>query len=485
MRIPRTLLPVTWMLCAMAVHAQSPTSDAFVEATLWQERAETAGAPLLSPDAYQRGIAGIEKARRDAAAGRDAERIQRQLDEARERLASSLEQAQRARASFADVLEAREAAQQADAFRFAADRWVKAEQLFNDAARRLEKGAQDDARERGAEAEAAYRDAQLQSIRTQYLAETWRLLAEAQEARADRYAPRTLANAQALLARAERELAANLERPEAAGEAIAMATSEARHALELARVGDSVRRGDRTLEDVLLSLESGIVAMAEAAGLSADLGEPHAALTAGLAREFRDLRTRADANARDLADRDRQIAGLEDEIRDLTEQLGGTVAQRDKLVMTLEAQARVREQFDQLARQFAPEEATVLRDGDSVIIRLIGLNFATGSARLRPSSAPLLGKLEQAVTVFPSASIVVEGHTDSSGSEQANQRLSEERARTVTRFLIDEGGLSAQRIQSIGYGAARPVANNATAEGRAQNRRIDVVVRPNLDDPAY
>ncbi len=485
MHIRRTLLPASWVLCALSAHAQAPASDAFVEATLWQERAEPAAAPLLSPDSYQRGVAAIEKARRDAAAGRDGERIRRQLEEAQARLGDALEHARRAQTSFAAVLAARDAAQQAEAFRFAADRWVKAEQLFDDAARRLEKGAPEAARERGTGAEAAYRDAQLQSIRTQYLAETWRLLAEAQEARAERYAPRTLANAQALLAKAEQRLAASLERPEAAGEAIGLATSEARHALELARVGDSVRRGDRTLEDVLLALEAGIVDMAEAAGLTADLGDPYPALTAGLAREFRDLRTRADANARDLADRDRQIAGLEDEISDLSERLGGTVAQRDKLVMTLEAQARVREQFDQLGRQFAPEEASVLRDGNSVIIRLIGLNFAPGSARLQSSSAPLLGKLEQAVTVFPVASIVVEGHTDSSGSEAANQRLSEERARTVTRFLIDQGRLPAQRIQSIGYGAARPVANNATAEGRAQNRRIDVVIQPNLEAPAY
>jgi outer membrane protein OmpA-like peptidoglycan-associated protein len=87
-------------------------------------------------------------------------------------------------------------------------------------------------------------------------------------------------------------------------------------------------------------------------------------------------------------------------------------------------------------------------------------------------------RLETAVRLFPDAEITVTGHTDSFGSDSANFELSRRRAEAVRRYLIEVAKMPAFRISAVGYGETQPVASNATEEGRARNRRIDVFISP-------
>ena len=84
-------------------------------------------------------------------------------------------------------------------------------------------------------------------------------------------------------------------------------------------------------------------------------------------------------------------------------------------------------------------------------------------------------RLAQFMRDYPERSVRIEGHTDSAGSDAANQALSEQRADAVRESLI-ERGLEAERIATLGYGEARPIAGNETAAGRQQNRRVEIVV---------
>jgi outer membrane protein OmpA-like peptidoglycan-associated protein len=77
---------------------------------------------------------------------------------------------------------------------------------------------------------------------------------------------------------------------------------------------------------------------------------------------------------------------------------------------------------------------------------------------------------------YPNANFVIEGHTDSQGSEATNQRLSDSRAASVVSYLSTIG-MSTSRMSSIGYGEARPIATNATKAGRQQNRRVEISLR--------
>jgi OOP family OmpA-OmpF porin len=109
--------------------------------------------------------------------------------------------------------------------------------------------------------------------------------------------------------------------------------------------------------------------------------------------------------------------------------------------------------------------------GCSLTIRLEVL-FDTDSSTNNPSSH---SELNRVVTFLretsPSATGVVEGHTDSTGADAYNQALSERRANSVLRYLVD-AGVPASRLSAQGFGESQPVADNDTAEGRAQNRRV-------------
>ncbi len=102
--------------------------------------------------------------------------------------------------------------------------------------------------------------------------------------------------------------------------------------------------------------------------------------------------------------------------------------------------------------------------------------FSTGSYKLLPKSFKSLDGVADLMKADESLMIDVDGHTDSQGSDELNQTLSENRAKAVADYLISKG-VSASRLKSTGYGESRPVADNATAAGRAKNRRTEMTVR--------
>jgi len=110
--------------------------------------------------------------------------------------------------------------------------------------------------------------------------------------------------------------------------------------------------------------------------------------------------------------------------------------------------------------------------------------FDFNSYALRPESKSTLQNLADNFRKYPEEQISVEGHTDAIGSQDANQRLSEQRADGVRNYLVDQG-VNGQRITSIGYGETRPKASNDTPEGRQLNRRVEIhVTMPPAAPPA-
>ena len=101
-------------------------------------------------------------------------------------------------------------------------------------------------------------------------------------------------------------------------------------------------------------------------------------------------------------------------------------------------------------------------------------NFDFNKATIKPSGRDVLDGAVKTLRDNPSLHVVVEGHTDSVGSDKYNEKLSERRAKAVRDYLVREG-IDASRMTTRGYGKSRPVASNDTAEGRAQNRRAEIV----------
>jgi len=126
---------------------------------------------------------------------------------------------------------------------------------------------------------------------------------------------------------------------------------------------------------------------------------------------------------------------------------------------------------------FTPEEGEIiLMPGGEIVIRVHGISFGVGSATLNPGQDLLVDKIVAAIGMFPGSEVRVEGHTDNTGSQDANLRLSRRRAETVAELLEPKLGVSEGTIAIEGYGPDKPVALNSTPEGRALNRRIDVVI---------
>jgi OOP family OmpA-OmpF porin len=124
----------------------------------------------------------------------------------------------------------------------------------------------------------------------------------------------------------------------------------------------------------------------------------------------------------------------------------------------------------------APVDATVCQQLFSELLGKGKIRFETGQATLDPDSAGLLDQLVEIAMRCPTANIEIAGHTDADGENGFNQILSEKRAQAVADYLV-KAGLPADRFTAVGYGSSQPLATNDTDEGKAQNRRIDFLVR--------
>lgn len=113
---------------------------------------------------------------------------------------------------------------------------------------------------------------------------------------------------------------------------------------------------------------------------------------------------------------------------------------------------------------------------DSGLVLTLGdVVFDAGKASLQPSALTAIDRLAQLLGVYPERSVRIEGYTDSLGDDAANQQLSERRAAAVRDELLARG-VAAERIEAVGYGETRPIADNGTESGRQKNRRIDIVL---------
>lgn len=121
---------------------------------------------------------------------------------------------------------------------------------------------------------------------------------------------------------------------------------------------------------------------------------------------------------------------------------------------------------------------TVTNMGDYLLVNLPDdVTFATGSASVRPELAAEVRSIAANLVTFPNSNIEVVGHTDNVGAAAMNQDLSERRAYAVSSILIG-AGVPSGRVVTYGKGLTQPIASNATEAGRAQNRRVEILIRP-------
>jgi outer membrane protein OmpA-like peptidoglycan-associated protein len=451
--------------------------------------ADAVDARVLAPISYAEAMSQYERADDTFKRAGSVDSIRRYLAKAEARFRKSSEAAGVAAHALETMIRARADAMKTDTASFAAKEWKEAESAFSQATRSLERGSIKSAERYSDKAESAYRSGELIAIKANYLNETRDFIAMAKKLKADRYAPTSFGNAVSLLDAAEKELTNNRYDADKPRSLAADAKHNALHAIYVAKLENRIRSRELNLETILLGWEASIARLGDALDTPVyfDYGEEAAidVLLEGMTR----MRLEKEAMAQTIEDRDQALAGLNEQVTKMQELLGGgnqTIEELEVLLaeqkQRLEQQAMHRERFATVEGLFAADQATVLRQGDTVIIRMIGLNFDSGAAALTAEHQQILTVLEQAIAEFPESRVLVEGHTDAFGSDADNLGLSQARADAVAQHLLHRLPISPVNLNAMGYGETRPVANNETAEGRKRNRRIDVVIKPQWID---
>lgn len=478
----RCVLMLTLLLGMGSAFAQNELRDTFFKnADAAKLAAEAADAQLLAPRSYQRGMKEYRDAEIALERGRNIDTVRSNAADATRYFRTATTAAKLARTAFAQVMKSRQDGANARAPDLSPDIWQSAQKKFFEAIRLLERGDLKNARRREVAATSLYRDAELVAIKAQYLTETRRLLKDADRAKVGRYAPLTLGKAKRLLMEAERELNENRYDTDLPRSLARQANYEAKHAFYLSEIARKVRDRDLSAEVLVLNWEKPIRDIAGAADIVPDMEDGPDRLAASLIAHIEGLHNQNQSLQQEKTENETRLTDMEEEMATLDERLGGATAERAALVQRLEAQARVKAQFKQVENMFTSSEARVFREGSSIVLRLVGLTFDSGASQLKPANFELLAKVEKAIDVFPRSELIIEGHTDAHGGDDSNQILSQERAESVQQYMINAMRIPTYRLIATGYGETRPVASNETVSGRARNRRIDIVIRPNLE----
>lgn len=463
-----------------AAQKQIPPHPAFQPAVQARDAAQKFNAAVLAPKSFQKAAQLLENAVRLHTKGSKSTKVQRELAEAVAHFEKALAHAKTAEPVFTETLKARSDAMTVDAPRFSDNLWARAEEKFIDGARKLESGSPAYAQKRAMEAEKIYRDAELAAIKANYLAETWRLLRTAEKMKVSRYAPKTLSRAQSLIQQAETELNENRYDTDKARNLAQQAKYEARHAIYLTRVLIRLEEEEISTEDILLASEEPLAQIAGALDFVPAFDNGYTQVTDRIVEAVRTYQEKNSKLDRELSFHISEVVGLKARVNELESQLGGLAREKTMLSERVLAQAKLRRQFYALESMFTSQEASVIRQGADIIIRMRGLNFASGQAIIEPKYFQLLSKVQKAISTFPGCHVIIEGHTDSFGGDRVNRELSKARATAVRQYLQANLNLDDSRIQAIGHGEHKPIANNETPAGRRANRRIDIVIQPGI-----
>lgn len=387
---------------------------------------------VLSPSSFEEARDAMNDAVEEQKRGKDAKTVLHSVAVSRSHLKRANQFAEVSRTNLEAVVSARTAAIAADApnllkkdFSYADDelRGVTSDVENNDLAGVAEKSTK---------LQKWYLDLELTAIKQTNLGPSRSTINTAMNEGAKDYAEQSLAIAQKSLSDADAYITANRHQTESIAARSAEATTAANHLLKItraAKLGKNV-----SPEQNALNLES--------EQLKAQQSEEQLAA--------------ANASAKSTAQE----------------------------TSDLKSDAAFNRSFEMARREFASSEAEVYRKGNSLVARLKSLEFPNNQAVIKASNFPLLAKVGKVIKEFGNASVIVEGHTDSVGRKAANTELSKQRAQAVSDYLVSTDVVVKERINVAGYGFDRPLATNKTAKGRAQNRRVDIIITPGTGNSA-
>ncbi len=492
---------LVFFMAGISGFAQQTKSAVFKKADNAMQNAKTIKADILAPIEYSKALVFYQDAEKDFDKKNGIEKVEASLIEAVNYFNRSIDLSYAAKNVFANSLNAREDALSAGADKYAKELWLEAEKIFVNASEELEKGDRDDAYNKSAEAIEIYRKSELAAIKTDLLDETRNILKKADEMKVDKNAPKTMNKAKSLLSETEKELETNRYDMDYPRILAKQAKYEAKHAIFLNNTIKKIEDNKTEMEDVILNLEAPIINIAAEIGFVAQFDDGFEKPQNTIINNIVDLQQSnlklSMQNVEQNIKIDQLLANIEvlkKERNALNAEFKAEISKRSTennammqeienekslLAKQVDYQNKINEKFDVVNKIFNNKEAQVFRSGANVIIRMEGFGFEVGKSEIKPENFDLLTKVQTAIKTFPNSKIVIEGYTDSFGSDSLNMKLSQKRSDAVTDYLkANMKELNNTNISSVGNGENNPIANNETKEGRLKNRRIDIIIKP-------
>lgn len=513
---PRWIIIAFVVFLLSHVHVNALDRTGFDELTRIMDSGLVIEADIFAPKTWENAAKAFQRAQRAVERNKDQSTVDKAVTKAREYAENAIKATEVAKLSLKDYLPPRDKAKKAQAPVLVTELYDKAERQFLKATRKVESGDVKGALKEADKAAPLFDEAELEAIRVDILGTADKLIEKALADDAAKFAPSTLDKARSARERANEILAKDrYNRSEAIKEA-RLSEYEARHASNIALSVRSLKRNDQAWEKLMLLYEIQMNRIGEAAGLeflpfdngpldaanilienlnslqseNQQLKNERAALVTAVASQLQHTLTQlgqqdADEDLISLAEAvDRRVSDLLIDMNNLVQQVQASRSQLAELsqaheVASSELATRLEreEKFKKAKSILNPSEGEVLFNASNdIVLRLSGLSFDVGKSEIRDEHIPILEKVKKVIELFPDAQLVVEGHTDASGDPSTNLRLSEKRAFAVMQYLRQSLLIPSDKIQSIGYGADKPIASNQTPDGRAKNRRIDILV---------
>lgn len=438
---------------------------------------------VLAPSNFKNAMNRYDQALRDFNEGKRLRDIQDKLEDVKRYFSTCLKTAETGHLAFSSTLKAREDALHANAPEYAQRLYEDAENEFISAAKKLERGVERDdikgVKNLVPKIDQLYRKAELSAIKVSIIGTVKNLVREAKEIKADEVTPITYAKALQLLNESEAILNSDRRSESSAKQKAEAAEIEAKHAIYLTKEIQRLKKDNKEWEGFILEREALIEEVAQVLGFEATFDEGMDKPLKTIYRISNILQSEKKELVAEVQQKEQEITALRTELNTYREKEQGLQAELQEKQYRLEQKRKREELISSIENMFDPSEASLLRKGDDLILRLIGLTFPSGRATIQPDYFSLLAKVQRAIRKLPTGAITIEGHTDSVGDDRYNESLSYERAMAVKSYIVANMGLDESRITALGYGETRPIASNETKGGRAQNRRIDIVLSIN------
>lgn len=454
---------------SLEVKQIDPSADPSAELSQLKEALDTArqnNVHLFSPNWFAKANSNYSQAAALRKKGGDIKSMLESTALAQAQLGRAQKSADIARRELKSVFDARTAATLAGAPELYRSEFASADEEFMDLAKAIENDNISSARRGAKDAENAFRLVEMRSVKEHTLGKVRDMIRQAINQGAKKYAPKTLASTQTLLKDTDKFITKN---PRAHKKIQEKAETMLRTAEHLQLTVKQAKNWSRlSAEDRVRWVENKVIALEKLAA-GEEAGERVQSLNEhfdGLARNFEALQGSQKFLNSEISRLQLQSQQYTAEVKELSEEKRKRQQEREFAA-----------KFGRVRNLFTSREAEVYRQGNELLVRLKGLNFEVGKSYVLPKHYPLLTKVQNSVRIFDAQKVVVEGHTDTSGSKATNERLSQERAAAVVAYLVNNNTIATDKITAIGYGPAKPIAPNTSKSGRKLNRRIDVVLK--------